>query len=163
MIKKIVLSIVMSLGLSTAVFAMKVTDEYIVTSKTPYKVEFRKVFDGQAVSLKSGKTLFTARLSGIICNEDRNRYEIWKSSAGQKYSVEYKNIRKTSNDVYYVYPGQYNNAKDYLKKLLEANENNLYLQQQGRGYAFSVVGELFIGNKSVNKLLVEKGFCRPIE
>ena len=163
MMKNYILSIIVCFFISFPAFALKVTDEYLVTSKIPYKVEFRKVFDGQTVSLKAGKTLFTARLSGIICNEHNNKYDIFESTAGQKYSVQNKNYKKSGDGSYYLYPGQYNKAEDYLKKLLEANENNLYLQQQGRGYTFSIVGELFVGNKSVNKLLVEKGFCRPIE
>lgn len=160
--KNFILSIIVCCFISFPAFALKVTDEYLTTSKTPYKVELRKVFDEQTISLKASKTLFTLRLSGIICGNS-NKYDIRESSTGQKYAIENKIYRKSGEKSYYIYPGQTNNAKIYMKKLLEENENDLFVQQQGLGYYFSLIGELYIGNTNVNKLLVEKGFCRPIE
>lgn len=161
MVKKVLCSFFLCLCFSSAVFAEKVIDQFITTSKSPYKVELRKVFDGQSMSVKAGKTLFNIRLSGIICDEYES-YSMRESSSGKKYSIEDINYRKP----YYASSNQAFSKKaatNFLRDFLKTNENNLYFQQEGRGYYFSVVGELFVGRTSVNKMLVEKGYCRPIE
>lgn len=137
--------------ISLPAFAVKTLDNYIYTSATPFKVELRKVQNAQCISGKTGKTLITLRLSNIVCNE-YSKYNLKTSTSDTKYTLEDQSALKNNND-----------ATRYLSELLEANENNLYFKQQGIGFYGAVIGELYIGNTNINKLLVEKGFCRPIE
>lgn len=125
---------------------------YLYDSKTPYKVEVRKVYNAQLISVKSEQNLFNLRLSGVKCNE-YTRYDEKYSSSNTKYFLE---DTRTTKIVQNTKPSE------YMEKLLAENENNLYFLPQGTGFYYSIVGELFAGNQSINNLLVEKGYCeRP--
>lgn len=137
--------------ISLPAFAVKTLDNYIYTSTTPFKIELRQVQNAQCISGKTGRTLVTLRLSNIVCNE-YSKYQTKTSTSETKYTIEDRSALKNNND-----------ATRYLSELLEANKNNLYFKQQGIGFYGAVIGELYLGNTNINKLLVEKGFCRPIE
>lgn len=146
-----VLSVFFISGLLCAAFAYVEVDRFIFTATKPYNVEYRKVQNALSVSVKIDKTLTNVRLSNLVCNEFANYY-IRTSSTGTKYAMEDIKSERKAND-----------ATRFLKDLLEANENNISVQQQGIGYYGALVGEMFVGGQSVNNLLVKKGYCRTIE
>lgn len=131
-------------------FALAEKDSYIFSSKTPYQVEVRKVYNASLLSVKAGQSLLNLRLSGVLCNE-YTKYREKYSSTNTKYFLEDTRATKIS----------YNSLPtDYIENLLKENENNLFFRPQGLGFNYTLVGELFVGNQSVNDLLVQKGYCK---
>lgn len=149
--KKLTIFLILTLFSAAPVFALKVVDNYILTAQSPYRVELRKVRNATYIAVKIGRTITDLRLSDIVCDE-YSKYNIKESSAGRKYAIEDNGAQKKNND-----------ATRYMQLLLEQNTNKLYYQQHGIGFYGAIVGELYIGQKNINKLLVEKGYCRPIE
>ncbi len=153
MIRRICLSFLFVLFLLFAfgrAEALKEIDSYIYNSDKPFKIELRKVQNAQLISVKSGQTIFNARLSGIVCNE----YTIYNekySTSNTKYFIEDTTVIKLKGN---------RDATNYVEEILKANKDNLYFLQQGGGFYYCIVGELYIGNTKLTDLLVQKGYCR---
>ena len=136
---------------SLSAAAMKKMDAFFFDSTEPFKVELRKVHNAQCISVKAQKILGNLRLKGIECGEYQ-KYEIKSSSQNVKYAIENPNAQKTANI-----------PTKYLESLLVQNKDNLYFRPYGFGLYFASVGELFIGDESVNDILMKNGYCHPIE
>ena len=86
-------------------------------------------------------------IANLNCHEFTRTYPL-KSSEGNTYlRPRARTIRITKD------------ASIYLKQLFSENEGNIYFKAYGFGLYGNFVGEFFIGNKSVNKIMIEKGYC----
>lgn len=121
------------------------TDE---TNNLPLrKVEVRQVDNAQEITIQYGNTFTQAFLSGIFCHEYTRSYTE-KSSTGALYTRRYtRSVKKTRVPT------------EFLKQIVDENQGNLYFQPYGMGLYGRLVGELFVGNESVNLFMVKKGYC----
>ncbi len=83
----------------------------------------------------------------LNCHEFSRSYFL-KSTNGQTYVRPRKRTVRISRE-----------PSVFLKKLFDQNEGNIYFKAYGFGLFGNFVGEFFIGDKSVNRILIEKGYC----
>lgn len=86
-------------------------------------------------------------VANLNCHEFSRNYTL-KSSEGYTYVRPRSRTIRISRD-----------PSIFLKQLFKENEGNIYFKAYGFGLYGNFVGEFFIGDKSVSKYMIEKGYC----
>lgn len=111
------------------------------------KVDVMLIDNAQEITIRYNNYKTRAVLYGIFCHEYTRSYTE-KSSSGALYTRRYtRSVKKTRVPT------------EFLRKIVKENEGNLYFQPKGMGRYGWLVGELFVGDESVNLHMVEKGYC----
>lgn len=86
-------------------------------------------------------------VANLNCHEFSRAYAL-QSSNGQTYIRPRKRTVRISRE-----------PSDFLRSLFRENEGNIYFKAYGQGLFGNFVGEFFVGDKSVNEILIKKGYC----
>lgn len=144
-------------------FAMKVIDTAFVFDK-PVKVDIFDVSNALQARVKFNnnkmmyrKVLLSVYVSNLNCHEF-TRTIMRKSTREQ--------IAKKSdyNGVTYLTPSNYSVKRNseptkYVKQVFKEYPNSIYLVVKGYGLRNNLVGEFYVNGVSLNKHLIEKGYC----
>lgn len=98
-----------------------------------------------------GRLRTTVYVANLDCGEYSRTYSL-KSTKGYTY------IRPRSHTVRIS-----DEPSNYIQNIFDNNNDNIYFVTNGLGLFANPVGEFYIGETSLNKHLIEKGFCRYIE
>lgn len=130
-------------------FALKVKNPMIWGQKEP--VRFVSIDDVLDFNVVYKHNLTPVYMPNLICHEFTRSYTL-KSTTGQTYvRHRQRTVRITDKPSLYV------------KKLMKENEGNIYLAPQGYGLFGGLVGDVYIGDESLSKHLIEKGYCDYVQ
>ncbi len=90
-------------------------------------------------------------IANLNCHEYSRIYTL-KSSEGYTYVRPRSRTVRISRE-----------PSIFLRQLFKENEGNIYFKAYGFGLYGNFVGEFFIGNKSVSKYMIEKGYCDYVQ
>lgn len=147
MFKKFFILFSLILAVSMPVYAVK--SKGISNQKT--KVNQIDIYsDATIYKVKlENSTNFLFILSNIECPGIANR-RTYRTMNGYRY----KDPHKFGTSI---------NINNYASSLLYNNAGNIYVKSQGLGMDGYFVGEVYIGNVSLGRHLVEKGYCSYIK
>ena len=150
------------------VCAMKYANNSIMSKPTKVKVfkvddalQVKIIFEVPQVqsifSSRSNNSLVTVYVSNLDCHE-YSQTELHKSTLSQAAkSSDY-------NGVSYLLPAKFaketnSNASNYVKSLFRQYKKEIYFIAKGYGERNNLVGEFYVNGVSLNKHLIEKGYC----
>ena len=146
MLKKLFVLVFVMLVVSLPVFAVKQKHQEIL------KVVITDVDNAVTYKIKPESSAVTvAFLSNLDCKE---------------YNLQ--RTYRTINGIRYIMPvgiWQFINEKPmvYARNLIKQYKGDIYFKPLGIGINGYYVGEMYLGNDSLNKHLVEKGYCNYIK
>ena len=97
--------------------------------------------------IKHKKSIVEVYVSNLDCKEYSRTYKLMSTST-ITYVLPRQGARKISG-----------NVSAYVQNLFEQNKGNIYFKANGYGIYSNLVGEFYIGDTSLNKHLIEKGYC----
>ena len=92
-----------------------------------------------------------AFMANLDCHEFSRSYPL-KSSTGKTYVRQRRQSMRENT-----------RAAEYIAKVFSENSGNIYFAPNGLGLFAALVGEFYIGNESLSKILVQKGYCSYVE
>ena len=146
MLKKLFVLVFVMLVVSLPVFAVKQKHQEIL------KVVITDVDNAVTYKIKPESSAVTvAFLSNLDCKE---------------YNLQ--RTYRTINGIRYIMPvgiWQFINEKPmvYARNLIKQYKGDIYFKPLGIGINGYYVGEMYLGHDSLNKHLVEKGYCNYIK
>lgn len=117
----------------------------------PQKVEINRVDSALEVLVNIGRMRTNVYVSNLDCNEYSRTYTL-QSTKGYTY-VRPRSYTERISD----------KPTNYINEIFSKNKGNIYFVTNGLGLFANPVGEFFIGTQSLNKHLIEKGYCRYVE
>lgn len=116
------------------------------------KVIITDEYNAVMYKIKPERSLTTiAYLANLDCNE-YTLQRTYRTMNGIRYIVPV-DIFKFSNT----------EPRTYVKELLSQYDGEIYYKPLGIGHNGYYVGEMYLGDESLNKHLVEKGYCTYIK
>lgn len=161
--KKTFIILFFSVISSLPVLAMKMIDTTFVWDK-PVKVDVFNVSNAMQAKvifnndeMRYRRVLMTVYVSNLNCHEFTKTIE-------HKSTREQVSKKSDFNGVTYLLPSKYSVKRNsavtkYVKQLFKQYPNSIYLVVKGYGIRNNIVGEFYIKGKSLNKHLIEKGYC----
>ena len=118
---------------------------------TLQKAEVISVEDALEIKTKINNVWTAAYVSNLNCHEYTRVYAL-KSSGGNTYVRPRQRTVRISRAV-----------TEYLNKIFDEHEGNIYFKPNGVGLFGNLVGEFYIGNDSLSKHLIDKGYCDYVQ
>ena len=146
--------------------AMKVINPF--EWDTPLKVEVMDVTHALQARVKfidSEHNYSGARITGYTSNLDCHELTRMRKHKGTKQTVSKKSERI---GVSYLRPTRYSlklndKATDYVKYLFNRYPDKITFSIHGYGIMNNFVGEFYINGTSLNKHLIQKGYCSYVD
>ena len=130
-------------------FAIKNKNPVVWNQKEP--VEVLAVNNALSMDIIYNRMRTLAFMANLDCHEFSRSYPL-KSSTGKTY------VRQRRQSV-----RENTRAAEYIAKVFSENSGNIYFAPNGLGLFAALVGEFYIGNESLSKILVQKGYCSYVE
>ena len=130
-------------------FAIKNKNPVVWNQKEP--VEVLAVNNALSMDIIYNRMRTLAFMANLDCHEFSRSYAL-KSSTGKTY------VRQRRQSV-----RENTRAAEYIAKVFSENSGNIYFAPNGLGLFAALVGEFYIGNESLSKILVQKGYCSYVE
>lgn len=113
--------------------------------RKPVEVTF--IDDVLEVAIKYNRMKTVAYIANLDCHEYSRTYTLKSTTHKTFVRPRQRTVRITRE------------VTEYVKKLFKENEGNIFFAADGYGLYYNLVGEFFIGNDSLSKHLIEKGYC----
>lgn len=150
--KKILLSLCALFSLfafSSQAYALKIKNS--LELNTLQKAEVISLEDALEIKIKFNNVWTATYVSNLNCHEYTRVYAL-KSSGGNTYVRPRQRTVRISRS-----------TTEYLNKIFDEHEGNIYFKPNGVGLFGNLVGEFYIGNDSLSKHLIDKGYCDYVQ
>lgn len=117
----------------------------------PQKVEITNIDSAVEMLVNIGRMRTIVYVSNLDCGEYSRTYTL-KSTKGHTYVRPRSHTVRISSE-----------PTNYIFNIFKQNKDNTYFVTNGLGLFANPVGEFYIGEESINKHLIEKGYCRYVE
>lgn len=146
--KTLILTAMMT-GMCLPAFAIKNKNPVVWNQKEP--VEVLSVDNALKMDIIYNRMRIPVFVANLDCHEFSRTYPL-KSSTGRLY-IKQRQRSVRENTI----------AADYIEKIFKEHQGNIYFAADGLGLFANLVGEFYIGNESLSKILVQKGYCSYVE
>lgn len=114
------------------------------------KVEVLGVNNALEIRVAMGRMRGPVYVANLDCHEFSKMYTL-KSGNTITYALKRSSGVKSNSK-----------ASDYISRIFANNRNNIYFVPRGYGLYENFVGEFYIGNQSLSRHLIDKGYCSYI-
>lgn len=147
--KKVLIILFLFLSCSLQAFAVKVLSPQ--RWDVPQKTQVLALADATEIKVAIGRTRGHVYVANLDCHEYSRVYSL-KTATGYTYVRPRQRSVRISRE-----------SMDFLNQLFQENANNIYFVSYGYGLFSNYVGEFYIGDKSVSRIMVNQGYCSYVK